>query len=412
MHGTAPDASTRRSPLGFREFVGLVALMMALNALAIDSMLPALPEIGAALHVARENDRQWIITSYVLGFGGAQLIYGPLSDRYGRRPVLLVSIALYILCSLVTCVATTFPLMLAGRATQGVFSAATRVVIISVVRDCYSGRAMARVMSLAFLVFLAVPIFAPSIGQLVLVIAGWRWIFGLLTIAGAAAFAWVALRLPETLHPQFRRPISLRALIEAFRIALTTRQAIGYTLVQLVLSGALFSLINSVQQLVAETFGVGRAFPLLFAGIGGGMAVSAIINARIVERLGTRRVSHSALCGFVLVSCAHLALALAGGETLARFAVLQIATMFCFGLSMSNFGAMAMEPLGELAGTGSSVQGFITTVGGAVIGFGIAQQYNGSATPIIAGFAGCGIAALVLVLVTERGRLFQPQMGA
>lgn len=412
MHGPSPDAPAERPPLGFREFVGLVALMMALNALAIDSMLPALPQIGAALHVARENDRQWVITAYVLGFGAAQIVYGPLSDRIGRRPVLLGAIALYILFSLVTCIAASFPLMLAGRVLQGVAAAATRVVIVSVVRDCYAGRTMARVMSLAFMIFLAVPIFAPSIGQAILLLAGWRWIFGMLTLAGVIGFAWVAARLPETLHPEYRRAISLGALGEAFRVALTDRQAIGYTLAQTVLGGALYAFINSVQQIVAEVFHAGRAFPLLFAGMGAGMAVAALLNSRIVERLGTRRVSHSALCGFVLIACAHLAITLAGGDTLAVFAAAQISVMFCFSLAASNFGAMAMEPMGAYAGTGSSVQGFITTVAGALIGFAISQRFDGTTLPVVAGFAICGVSGLALVLATERGRLFQPVTGA
>ena len=419
MHGAPPDATVEGPPLGFREFVGMVALMMALNALAIDSMLPALPQIGAALHIARENDRQWIITAYVLGFGAAQLVHGPLSDRLGRRPVLLGAMALYVLFSLVTCVAASFPLMLAGRVLQGVSAAATRVVTVSVVRDCYVGRTMARVMSLAFMVFLAVPIFAPSIGQAILTVAGWRWIFGMLTVAGVIAFIWVGLRLPETLHPEYRRQISLRALGEAFHAALTTRQAIGYTMAQMVIGAALYAFINSVQQIMAEVFHAGRIFPLLFAGIGGLadhpdgiVAVAALLNSRSVERRGTRRGSHGALCAFVAVTCLHLLLAIAGRDTLPVFAAFQIATMFCFGLTMSNFGAMAMEPMGAYAGTGSSVQGFLTTVSGALIGFAISQQFDGTTLPVVAGFAGCGAIGLMIVLATERGRLFQPLMGA
>ena len=412
MDGPSPDAPSERPTLGFREFVGLAALLMALNALGIDAMLPALPQIGAALHVGRENDQQWIVTAYVLGFGAAQIVHGPLSDRYGRRPVLLGAIGLYVLFSLVTCIAASFPLMLAGRVLQGASAAATRVVTVSVVRDCYAGRTMARVMSLVFMVFLAVPILAPSIGQAILIVAGWRWIFGMLTLAGVTALVWVALRLPETLHPEYRRPISPRALGEAFRAALTTRQAIGYAMAQTVIGAALYGFINSVQQIVAEVYHAGRIFPLLFAGIGAGMATAALLNSRIVERLGTRRVSHSALCGFVAVTCTHFALAVAGHDTLPVFATLQIATMFCFGLAMSNFGAMAMEPLGAYAGTGASVQGFLTTVAGALIGFAISQQFDGTTLPVVAGFGICGLIGLGIVLLTERGKLFQPQMGA
>lgn len=407
----APPPATQHPGLGFREFVALIAAMMAANALAIDSMLPALPAIGASLGLADENQRQWIITAYLLGFGVAQIVYGPLSDRYGRKPVLVVALGFYAAIGLAVALADSFTMLIVGRALQGVAAAATRIMAVSIVRDCYSGRTMARVMSLTVIVFLAVPILAPSLGQLILLVAPWRAIFLFLALFGLVTFVWAIVRLPETLHPEYRRPIAVATLAAAFRRVVTTRTAIGYTLTQSAVMGAMFGFINSVQQLFYDTFRAPGLLAPVFAGVAGTMAVASLVNSRIVERLGTRRVSHSALLAFVLVASIHFAVAVTGHETLWTFAVLQACTMGCFGLAMGNFGAMAMEPLGDMAGMASSIQGFLTTVIGSLTGLMIGQHFDGTTVPLTAGFFCAGLVALALVLVTERGRLFRPQVG-
>jgi len=398
--------------IGFREFVGMVAAMMAMNALAIDTMLPALPQIGGSLGIHDENMRQWIITAFLLGFGCSQIIYGPLSDRFGRRTMLLLGMGGYALFSTGAALAPSFPMLLLFRVLQGVAVASTRVVTISMVRDCYAGRQMARVMSLAFMVFLAVPVLAPSIGQLIMLVFPWRGLFAMLAAYGLIVFLWTARRLPETLHPDYRRPIEVAVVVEAFRRALTTRQSVGYMLTQMAITGALFGFINSVVQIFADVFHAPRLMPAIFAGIAGMMALASLINAQIVERLGSRRVSHGALLGFLATELVHLGIAYGGHETIASFAICQAIAMFCFGLTMGNFGAMAMEPLAAIAGTAASVQGFVTTVGGALIGFWIGQDFDGTTVPMTIGFALAGIAGLVIVLITEGGRLFKPRMGA
>ncbi len=398
--------------ISFREFVGIIAAMMAMVALAIDTMLPALPAIGASLAVADENKRQLIITVFLLGFGGAQLFYGSISDRFGRRPILLLGITAYVVFSAGAALAPSFESLLVFRALQGIAVAATRVVTISVVRDCYGGRRMARVMSLAFMVFLAVPVLAPSIGQFFLLFLAWRGLFWVLAGYGLIVLAWIATRLPETLHPDSRRPIDFSSVFLALRRALTTRQAVGYMLAQTMLQSALYGFINSVEQIFADSFHAAPLMPAVFAAIAGAMALASLINSRIVERLGTRRVSHTALLGFVTIEVAHFGIALSGHETLITFSLCQAAAMFCFGLSMANFGAIAMEPMAEIAGTAASVQGFTTTVGGAVLGFGIGQSFDGSSVPMTAGFAVAGALALAIILFTEGGRLFTPRMGS
>jgi MFS transporter, DHA1 family, multidrug resistance protein len=393
--------------MGFREFVAIVAAIMAVNALAIDAMLPALPQIGAALGVADENQIQLVITAYLLGFGFAQIVYGPLSDRFGRRPVLLASLALYAVFSAVSAVAITLDQMIVARALQGIGAAACRVLAVSIVRDCYSGRRMARVMSLSFLVFIAVPVVAPSIGQAIVLFAPWPWVFGFLALFGAGVALWAAFRLPETLPAGARLPIDASAILGAFRTVLTNRMSLGYTLASTLVLGGLFGFITSAQQVFVGVLGLGPYFPLVFAAIALFVAAASFLNSRIVERLGMRVVSHAALIGFTAVATMHALIAAAGFETVATFVALQAAMMFCFGLTVANFGAMAMDPVGHIAGTASSVQGFVTTLGGALLGFWIGQLFDGTVVPLTVGFSVLGCLAILVVLVTERGRLFR-----
>jgi len=394
--------------IGFKQFVALVAAIMAVNALAIDSMMPALAAIGDDLGVVAENDRQWVITAYLLGFGAAQLVYGTLADRFGRKLILQTGIGIYIVFSVMAALATSFEMLMVARVVQGIGAAASRVLVVSIVRDRFSGRQMARVMSLTLIVFLAVPILAPSIGQLILLVAPWRWIFGGLAIFGAAIMTWVALSLPETLHAEDRLPLSVRAVTHAFHTTLTNRTAVGYMMAMMLVLGGLFGFINSAQQVFVDVFEIPLTFTLNFALIAGFMALASLVNARIVGRLGTRRVSHSALVGYIIVAAAHSVVVFSGFENIWTFTVFQSLLMFCFGMMAPNFGSMAMEPLGHVAGTASSVQGFSTTIGGALIGFVIGQHFDGTVRPLMIGFLVCALAGLVAVLITEKGKLFQP----
>ena len=393
---TAPAAPSGdpRTDLGFRQFVGLMAALMACNALAIDSMLPALPQIAHAFAIPSGNQQQWIVTAYLLGFGVAQIVYGPISDRFGRKMPLLAGLGIYVAFSIVAASSHSIGMLLVARVMQGVGSAATRVLSVSIVRDCYAGSQMARVMSLAFIVFLAVPIFAPSIGQIIM-------------LFGAIVVAWTLLRLPETLHPGDRLPIEPHRIFEAFRFTLTSRSATGYMLAMTFMLGGLFGFINSAQQIFADVFGEPQLFTIIFAGIAAFMALASLLNARFVGRLGTRPVSHWALVGYLTVTLIHLTVAVSGFETIWSFTLCQALMMFCFGLVVSNFGSLAMEPLGHVAGTASSVQGFVTTAGGALLGYYVGQHFNGTTIPLTLGFAVYGIGSLALVIFAERGRLFR-----
>lgn len=350
MDARTPDLQQQSAPIGFAEFVALVAALMALGALGIDSMLPALPAIGAALGVAVENERQFVVSAFLLGFGVAQLAHGPLSDRYGRRAVLIPALIAYALANLVAAFAGSFTLLLAARFAAGLAVASTRVVTVAMVRDCYAGRPMARVMSLAFMVFMAAPVLAPSLGEVILWFGSWRLIFVMIASAAAIVAAWFAWRLPETLRPEARQQLSPARLYAGWRTTLTERASLGYTLASTMLLGALYGFINSVQQIVRALTGDDHYLVPVFIAVAGTMALANLANSRIVMRLGTRRISHSALVALIVISVTHLAIALSGAETIWSFAVLQALAMGCFGLATANFGAMAMEKMGGIAG--------------------------------------------------------------
>jgi MFS transporter, DHA1 family, multidrug resistance protein len=404
MHAPAP--SHLRPDIGFREFVTLMAALMAITALSIDAMLPALPAIGADLAVRADNDRQWVISAFMFGFGAAQIVHGPLSDRFGRRPVLLTSLAFGVVCNLAAALAPSFTLLLVARAAAGVATASSRVLTTSIVRDRFAGNEMARVMSLIAIVFMVVPIIAPNIGQLVLLVAPCRWIFGVLAGAGVILFVWAGLRLPETLDPANRLPLRFGRVAEAFRFVLTHRLALGYTLGSTLMQGGLMGFLLSVQQVLEVEFDAAYLFGLIFAAMAIPMAAASFLNSRIVTRIGTRAVSHRAILGYTSIAALHLAIAYAGYETLWSFVILQAAMMCCFSLAGANFSAIAMEDMGQIAGTASSVQGFIGSVFGTLIGVIIGQAFDGTTVPLYTGFALCGIGAIVAVLIAERGKLF------
>ena len=389
----------------------MLAATMALHAGAIDTMLPALPLIGREFLVADENRLQWIVTAFMVGAGAGQLIYGPLSDRFGRRPVLIVGLLLYVVLSLVASLAPHLDLLLAARVLQGFSIAAASVVTRSVVRDRYSGSAMARVMSMIFLVFLIVPILAPSIGQLLLLFVSWRGVFAFLALTGSIVAAWIALRLPETLQPELRRPLAAAHLAAAARFVLTEPTSILYTLGMTALFGSLLAYVSTVPQIFVGAFHAPQLMAVTFAICAGAMGVATFLNSRLVERVGMHRIAHAALVTFVVVTAVHAGIAHRGAESLVTFALLQSATMACFGLAASNFGAIAMQPMGAIAGSAASIQGVISTIGGAVVGSLIGHQWSGSVFFLPAGAFCCGIAALACVLIAEKARLFRNRVN-
>ena len=409
----APASETQpgRKVPGQTEMVVMVAGLMALNALAIDIMLPALNEIAHAVGLTAEgvesdNRQQLIIFSYILGFGAPQILWGPITDRFGRRGPLFVSLIGYIIMASLCITLREFHALLAARFVQGVFSSGARLVAVSIVRDLFAGRQMARFMSLVMTIFMIIPIIAPAVGQAILLVAPWEWIFGALVVFGIAMLCWTWARLPETLPTESRRPLNLGNALGAYAQVIRTPITFGYMCASGIVFGALFSFIATSEQVFREVFHRGDDFVLWFSGIAGMLAVANFTNSRLVEKIGMRRISHSALFLFTALSALSAAITFFMGENLLWFYPLFILTFACFGLLGSNFSALAMEPLGSIAGTASAAYGFATTTVSSLIGMIIGSQYNGSTIPLMLGFVCLGLSSLTIILITEKGKLF------
>ena len=393
---------------GRTEFVVLIATINMIVAFAIDSMLPALPAIGHSLHVTNENRWSLVITAFTIGFGIAQLFIGTLSDRYGRRALLLVSLVAYVGCSILAAAASSFELLLVARAAQGIGAAGARVLAVSVVRDRFEGRAMAQVMSLASAIFMAAPIIAPFMGTAVLAVAPWRWIFIVLALVGSALFVWVAFRLPETLDSLQRRQITPAAIVASARIVFGDRQSLAYTVANACLTVTVMGFLTSVQLIFADIFHRADLLPYGFGIMAGTMMIASFANSRIVMRFGMRRIGHAALIGMTAVAALHALVAGAGWETLVIYVALQSLMMACFSFAAGNFGAMAMENMGAVAGTATSLQGSFAAIGGSLGGAIIGQNFNGTTLPLYIGVTIAGLVGLAAIVLAE-GRLFVPR---
>ena len=396
----------------FVEFVALMGMMMSLVALSIDAMLPALSQIGFDLGVTGTNDNQLIVSVLLLGLALGQLIYGPLADSLGRRPAIFAGLGLFIAGCLVSFLSQSLPVMLVGRVMQGVGAAGPRVVAVALIRDQYEGRAMARVMSFVMAVFIIVPIIAPALGQAILLVASWRAIFGLFLVLALVVATWFGLRQPETLAREHRIPLSLGRVASVFREVVTTRATLRYTVAAGLVFGAFVGYLTTAQQVFQEQYGLGKLFPLYFALLSAAIGASSLLNARLVLKYGMKRLSQFALTIIACLSIAFVpfAYATAGHPPLWTFITYLLIAFFCNGLLYANMNALAMEPVGHIAGVGAAVVGalsmFISILGGTAIG----QAYDGTVLPLVAGFGLLSIGALALTRSTEsESRLDAPE---
>lgn len=392
--------------LSRREFVALVAALMAIEALALDIMLPALPDIGAAFQVADPNDRSLVLTVFLIGFGLPQVVFGPLSDRFGRRPPILIGLAVYIVCALASPAMSHFPALLWLRFAQGVAAAAIRVGILSAVRDRYHGAAMSEVMSVAMSIFLLVPLLMPGGGQIILLAGPWQLIFVAMGALAAMVGLWTVLRLPETLAAGNRRSLDFASVADGFALVIRNRAAFSYGLSGAFLLGIILALINTSQQIYVDIYRLGPYYPLAFAAMPAAAILGFLTNSRLVARFGMRRLAHGAMLTFLAGSLLWLALVQLATPPLWLYLlmVVLVTPMVTFGFP--NTGALAMEPLGAIAGTASAIFGATQTVGGAILGFAVAQSFDGTLTPVMASLCLFGTCVLICFLVAEKGRLF------
>ncbi|MEK7265235.1 MAG: multidrug effflux MFS transporter [Pseudomonadota bacterium] len=401
-------AADRSAPqMRFPELVAFTAAVMALGALSIDIMLPALGAIGKDMATRGANDVQLVVYAFTIGYGVAQLFFGPLSDRFGRRAVLLGATAGYVLAAALSVFSSSFALLLAARMLQGVCTAAARVAIMASVRDRFSGTRMAEVASASTTIFMAAPILAPAIGQAILLAAEWQMIFAFLLVYGIALGGWAFLRMNETLPEGDRRSLRLGSIFSAFSAFAANRQSLGYTLVTMVLWGAFFAYLGTAQQIYVGAFHIGALFPLAFAAGAIPYGVAALANAMVVRRFGLRRSVHAGIAAIIAISAGHLAAAFAGGESLPVFIISVCATLFALGFVGPNATALAMEPMGKIAGAAASANGFASTTGAALIGVFIGGRFDGATTLVSAGFLAMGAIAFAIAFWTEQGKLFR-----
>lgn len=395
-----------RGTISERELIVLMALLMSLQAFGIDSMLPALGVMANELS-AGGNDRQYVISAYFLGSGLGAFFPGAFSDRFGRRPVIFFGLAAYVVLSLACAMVTDFAVLIALRLTQGLVCAGLSVVPMAIVRDHVGGDKMARMMSLIIMIFLAVPIVAPAIGQLILLVADWRAIFWAMALMAALVAVWVWRRLPESLTEENVQKIDVRTILSNMGQSLSNRVAVGYVLGSALVFGSLFGFLNSSQQLISESFGAGDYFALIFGASVLGMVVASFTNSRIVEKFGARRVSHTALIGFLVISVLQVISASQADQKLWQFVPLLALNMTMLGFVGANFSSIAMQPFQHIAGAASSAHTSLRMVTGAVLGGAIGQAYDGTALPLGIAMLSCAIVALMLVLFSERGKLFR-----
>jgi MFS transporter, DHA1 family, multidrug resistance protein len=388
------------------EFIVLVALLNAMVAMSIDTMLPAIGAIAMELGAVDPNSRQYIITSFFAGMTLGTLIYGPWSDSIGRKPAIYAGLALYAVGSLMCLFSTSFDVMLIGRFVQGFGAASPRIVSIAMVRDGSAGAAMARVMSFVMSVFMLVPILAPSIGQLVLFVASWRFIFAGFLTMGIIAGIWLWLRQPETLPREHRSPLSLSALSLAASKVIRHPVTMGYTLAVGCIFGSFICYLGTSQQIFAEQYGQGELFAVWFGVFAVAIAVAMILNAKLVMRYGMRNLSKWALRASIVLSATFLmaGLLLNGHPPLWMLGAYLFANFFCSGILFGNYNSIALEPMGRIAGMAAAISGSLSSLVAILAGSFIGQLYDGTVIPMAAGFTVLGLFAFALTEWAERRR--------
>lgn len=388
-------------PLRLREYVLLMAALFSMVAFSIDSILPALPEIASLLVPEDVNRAQLLISSFVIGAGAGQLIFGPLSDSIGRRCSLALGMLLYMAAAFAALWAQSLEALLFWRFVQGMGAAGPRTCGMAMTRDLYEGRQMARVNSMAFTFFVLVPAVAPLIGQWVVLGFGWRHMFTTYILLAIAILTWFLLRQPETLAPERRRPLSPRPTLEAFAIVMKSRVTLLYMAVITFAFAQLMAFISSAQQIFVDVLGAGAKWPVYFALITIFSAASGLLNARLVMRIGMRRLAQAGfatqtvLAGLTLtIWCMYEP---QGNSALIMFCLWASTLFFLNGLSFGNLNALAIQPLGHVAGTASALIGALPTMAAIAIAAPIGLAFNGTPLPLMTGVTICSGLALALM---------------
>lgn len=396
---------TTPMPANMKEFTVLMALLMSIVAISIDALLPALGVIGSDLRLANPNHAQYFIGGIFIGMAIGQLFCGPMSDAFGRKKVLYGGIGLYLVGTVICYFAANFEWLLAGRIIQGLGVAGPYISAVSIVRDKYSGRQMARIMSIIMMIFIMVPAIAPSMGQAILLYASWRSIFILYVVYSLIIAAWIFLRLEETLPKEKRVPLSLASLAHGFKEVIGNTVTRNYTICMGICFGSFLGYLNSSQQIFQEQFGTGKMFTVYFGLLALVLGLASLWNSRFVERLGMYYICVRSAAAIILSSAVFLALHLLVDDvTLWMFLVYAVVLFFSFGLIFGNLNALAMEPMGHIAGMAAAIIGCVSSLISMSLGAMIGQLYNGTLIPVVTGFLCLGVVSFIIMLTTERYR--------
>ena len=379
------------------EFVVLMAALMSTVALTIDAVLPALPTIGDYLSSVSDTENQKLITTIFLGLGVGQLIFGPLSDSFGRKPMVYFGFGVFVIASIICMTTRSFEVMLLGRALQGIGLSSPRTMSIAIVRDSYSGDHMAKILSIVVMTFILVPVIAPMLGQFLLLQFGWKSIFTFNLIIGLITMIWFWKRRPETLHPKYKKTFRLAIFKTGTLAFFIIKPAVIYTLFSGFITGSFMVYLSTSQQIFQVQYNLGDYFPYIFASLAVTIGLATFLNSALVMRFGMRNLVSLALIAFVGISLIYVILYGSGRnppiEILMVFFMLQFASVaFLFG----NLRALAMEPMGHIAGIGSALNGFISTVMAVPIANYIGGFVKDSVTPLFIGFLVCGLISMVL----------------
>lgn len=389
------------------EFVILMASLMSVVALTIDAMLPALKNMGSDLQVHDINHTQHIISAIFLGMSGGIMIYGPLADSLGRKTAIYWGMGIYLIGSAISFASFNLTSMLIGRLLQGFGGASCRIVPLAMIRDEFEGREMARVMSLIMIIFILVPALAPFLGQVIMNLAGWRSIYAFFMLIAIGICTWLYLRQPETLHPEFRRGLSISTIWKGCVETVSQTLSMGYTIASGLVFAAFVGYLNSSQQILQVQYQLGDDFAFYFGGLALAIGLASYANSKLVMSFGMERICFSAL--LVMFPMATLFWAYSyqtnGHPKLLFLVIYLFMTFFCLGLLFGNINTLAVAPLAHIAGIANSVIGSIQTLLSVLIGGAIGQMYQGNTMPLINGFVLLSFSALALLIWLHRKRL-------
>ncbi|MCB0651802.1 MAG: multidrug effflux MFS transporter [Saprospiraceae bacterium] len=383
------------------EFIALMAFMMAIGAFSIDAILPAMQVIGDDFGITNTNDNQLLVSLVFLGLAIGQIFFGPLSDSLGRKPAVYFGFSIFIVGSLLSIISTSFEWMLFSRFIQGIGLGAPRTIGMAMVRDRYVGDFMARIMSFIMVVFILVPMVAPAVGQEVLHLAGWKAIYGTQILIAIVIVFWFYFRQEETLKPENKIPFSIRKINKAVAEIFRTKTTLAFTLIMGLIQGAFLVYLSSAQQIFQEQYNLGDKFPLVFALLALSIGVASLVNSKMVMIFGMDKMTFWSLAGFTVLSVIAAVLFTIFSHQnppLWMFMVFLIALLFCTGILFGNLNALAMRPLGHVAGLGSTVVGFVSTLISVPLGISIGRYIEQTALPLVLGFAFSGLISMIIFL--------------